>query len=262
MQDRIAILMSPNEKGTSRATKLAKTIADDPRFMLPDFEDIPVDLRFSHKPGYGEYGPPKVVFREPENILNVELKTASDLVASVLNGHLAAQVLMLQAVQEPACIVTIGSIDEAYESVATVTTRGHRGHGRIEQDKARVRAFCADSYALGIPVFFWSEKHWAKWLLSHAANMLLGGSVLYHLPKADPLAIPEAALCMGRGIGPATAKAIMQEYGSISNLTTASLEDLAEVRQDARRIGPKKAEAVIRLLHGEIPNERSLKVKL
>ena len=46
-----------------------------------------------------------------------------------------------------------------------------------------------------------------------------------------------ASLCMAKGIGEVTASALMAEYGSISNLCTASLEDLSNFRIDNQRYG-------------------------
>jgi hypothetical protein len=40
--------------------------------------------------------------------LNVELKEPADLAASVLNGHLARQVVAMQGSKKPGCIVCLG----------------------------------------------------------------------------------------------------------------------------------------------------------
>jgi ERCC4-type nuclease len=82
-----------------------------------------------------------------------------------------------------------------------------------------------------------------------------------YIPRPADNERAATALCMARSVGEKTAFALMADYGSIANLCTASLDDLADFRQDGRRIGQKKAEAIIKLLHSKVLSRNDPHIK-
>jgi hypothetical protein len=242
MRQIISVRIDSNEKSSQRADDLIAAIKGGTAFRFDGFSEIPVDVRFELRDedpiGVG-------LCNISVQALNVELKEPADLAASVLNGHLAQQVVAMQGSKEPGCIVCLGSVLEACGSVPRLTRRGYRGRDRIEADKGRMRAFCADSWAWNIPVFFWDDQP-MQWLLSHAYNMLQGGDVLSHLPKGSKNVSAAAMLCVIPTIGPSTATAMLEGLGPFQQLPWPGVvqADIQEVRSSARRIGPAKARKV------------------
>lgn len=262
MSEPIQVFISPNErpdpkeKKESRATKLAKAIADDPRFLMPEFKEIDADVRFEGRQSglsalFGDNG--------RKDAQNVELKEASDYVQSALgkDGHLFQQILTLRESGDPCLILVLGGDAEVSDAIKASLTTRYRGQElafNISSYESRLIDFESQAEALGCPVRRWKSQPWKR-LLSLAHKTLTGASLMGYIPRPAENERAATALCMARSVGEKTAFALMGEYGSIANLCTASLEDLASFKQDGRRIGPKKAEAVIRLLHGEIPGK-------
>ncbi len=265
MQEGIAAYISPNERGSDRAKHLALAISEDNRFMLPEFKEIEVDVQFSLNRGWGEYGPPKVVFQEPIDYFNVELKECSDYVQSALgkDGHLYQQVLSMRESGHPGMVVVLGGDNQVSEAI--IESLQTRYHGKdlgfqISSYESRLRDFEGQCFALGIPVMRWQTGQYKR-LLSVAHKTLTGASLMSYKPRPADNERQAVALCMAKNIGEKTAVALMAEYGSIANLCTASLEDLATFKQDGRRIGMSKAESLIRLMHGELPGKHDIHIR-
>jgi hypothetical protein len=242
MRQIISVRIDSNEKSSQRADDLIAAIKGSTAFRFDGFSEIPVDVRFELRDEDPIGGG---LWNISAQALNVELKEPADLAASVLNGHLARQVVAMQGSKEPGCIVCLGSVRDACGSVPRLTRRGYRGRDRVETDKGRIRAFCADSWAWNIPVFFWNDLP-MQWLLSHAYNMLQGGDILSHLPKGSRNAGAAAMLCAIPTIGPSTATAMLDMLGPFQQLPWPGViqMDIQEVRSGARRIGPAKARKI------------------
>lgn len=225
MADRISVSIDGNERSSDRAYNLVRAIDKDHRFEFKGFDSLPVDVRFEI----------------PNFALNMELKEPADLASSVLSGHLTKQVIAMHDCFEPGCIVCLGTVEQALKSISKINQRGRKKRESIEQDKARVRSFCADSYAWNIPVFFWDYQP-MLWLLSHAYNALLEGDVMSHLPKGNTKAVPVAMLSAIPSIGSVTARAILDSLGPFQRLPwpEVKLEDIQEIKN----IGPARARKV------------------
>jgi ERCC4-type nuclease len=91
-------------------------------------------------------------------------------------------------------------------------------------------------------------------------KVLTGGSISGYIPRPKDFERQSFALSMARNIGPKISNALMIEYGSIANLSRASLEELASFQIDGRKIGQSKAESLMRLLHGEMPGKHDIHV--
>jgi hypothetical protein len=264
MPERIAVYMSPNERGSDRARKLALAINDDPRFSLPDFREIDVDLQFSFNHGWGEHGAPKVVFQEPIDYFNVELKETSDYVSSALgkDGHLYQQVLSMREAGHPAMIVVLGGDSQVSDAIMSALKTRYHGKElgfQIGSYESRLRDFEGQCFALGMPIMRWQTGQYKR-LLSVAHKVLCGASLMSYKPRPADNERQTVALCMAKHIGEKTASALITEYGSIANLCTASLEDLAAFKQNGRKIGMSKAESVVRLIHGELPGKHDIRI--
>jgi len=217
MQERIAVSISPNERGSDRAKHLALAISEDNRFMMPEFKEIEVDVQFSLNRGWGEYGPPKVVFQEPIDYFNVELKECSDYVQSALgkDGHLYQQVLTMREAGHPAMILVLGDDTDVNMAVKDSLVTRYRGKElayELASYSSRLYDFEAQAYSLGIPVMRWKASPWKR-LLSHAHKILMGGDLLGYRPRP---AMGERELCAAatlfKGIGPEIMKHVLSEY--------------------------------------------------
>jgi len=255
MSEPIHVFISPNErpdpkeKKESRATKLAKAIADDPRFLIPSFEEIEADVKFSWR----------------NNIFYAEFKEVLDYIQSALgkDGHLFQQILALRELGHKCMILVLGGDAEVSEAIkASLQTRysGQELAFNIASYESRLIDFESQAETLGCPVRRWKSQPWKR-LLSLAHKTLTGASLMGYIPRPADNERAATALCMARSVGEKTAFALMADYGSIANLCTASLEDLASFRQDGRKIGQKKAEAIIKLLHSEVPSRNDPHIK-
>jgi hypothetical protein len=107
MRQIISVRIDSNEKSSQRADDLIAATKGNPAFRFDGFSEIPVDVRFELRDEDPIGGG---LCNISVQALNVELKEPADLAASVLNGHLAQQVVAMQGSKEPGCIVCLGSV--------------------------------------------------------------------------------------------------------------------------------------------------------
>ena len=232
----IRVLMDSNEQNSDRATEIQNAVtrySDD--FAWEGYSEIPVDLRFQDL--------------DTRRYISVELKTASDLVSSVLSGHLARQVIMLHDSGEPGFIVCTGSKKEVLGSVQPIKDGKYRGKEQIFKDFGRIEEFCADAYSNGYPVFFW-DVNWAKQTLKCVKSFISQPSICKHIPKPKNMLVPVAMLCMIPGVGAATAEELIRRYSCIELLCSVTQETLAETKVNGKKLG-KKADVIWRALNDE-----------
>ena len=281
MSEHIQCFMAAGEG--EREKGIRRALAGDGRFALIEIRsDLPVDLQFiGGKQKYEILGEPICDYK----VFNVELKICQDFVSSVLSGHLYNQVLSCREYGSPACVVILGDIGSIYAAIEESSEKrfvelpnGKKKIKMLNDDEkkqanattlARCKSFRKRSMLNGIPVFhrgddsgFFDREDQFKDILELAHDYLTDGSMMGFRQRPADHEREATALCMAKGIGEKTAKAILADYGSISNLCTASLEDLCEFKQDGRRIGQRKAEAIIKLLHSEIPNRNDPHIKV
>jgi ERCC4-type nuclease len=212
----IEVRIDTNERGTSRAEALEKAVLADKRFTFLGYSELIVDIEFRKLLGWGEYGEPKIVFHEPEIILNIELKEVDDYIRSILTGHLYSQVLTLrEAKWSSAIILVLGSDEDLNLAVKNASTgrKKSRSTGEmIATYQHLVQDFEANSYALGIPCIRFKSSPWTR-LLSHADKILNGGNLLTHRPKPAGNERQIAATCMlFEGIGPKKANELLKKF--------------------------------------------------
>jgi hypothetical protein len=202
----------------ARAKKLATAVMEDIRFEpLEVNSEIPVDVQFSINPGWGEYGKPKVVFQEPINIFNVELKECSDYIASALgkDGHLYQQVLSMRESGHPGVVAVLGDdsdINDVIKASLVTRYRGQELGYQIASYNDRLFDFEANSHALGVPVFRLKSSPWKR-ILSIAHKVLTGGSLIGHAGHpADGERVMAAANLLLRGFGPKLLSPFLEEY--------------------------------------------------
>jgi hypothetical protein len=278
MNEKIQVLMSHNEKGSGRDTALARAIAEDTRFSLPEFSsEINVDLKFVGEPRH--IGHDLMGEEYCENVFQAELKLPSDYVSTVLgnDGHGAMQYLDMAEAGHRCMFLVLGSDWEVSRAIEeSLIGAGYKGSELAFQKldyENRIRNFEAQAFGLYAPVFRWSidkrklpdeNLRWPdpyKRLLSAAHKVLTGASMAGYGPRPKDHERQIFSICVARNIGPKIGTALMADYGSIANLCSASLNDLAEFRIDGRRIGPAKATSLVMLLHGEIPGKMDIHIK-
>lgn len=231
----IRVLMDSNEQISPRAKELQDAIARYPDvFTWEGYAEIPVDIRFQDLDS-GRY-------------ISVELKTAQDLVSSVLSGHLAQQVIMLHDSGEPGFIVCTGSSKDILGAVSPIADGKYRGKDKIFKDFGRIEEFCADAYGNQYPVFTW-DQNWAKQTLKHVRSFFQHPSICKHIPKPKNMLVPVAMLCMIPGVGASTAETLISQYSTIEDICALTPESLAETKVNGKKIG-KKAEAIWKALNG------------
>ncbi len=246
---KINVLMSGNERGSGRDTKLAKAISEDVRFNLPDFDsEIPCDVQFSISqlqewPIDRDFD--GKLWREPEivnKIFNCEFKECSDYIQSALGkeGHLFMQHLAMRESGHAAMVLVLGGDDEVSAAIRTSLVTRYRGQElayQIANYEARLQDFEAQSFAMGIPVMRWKARPFSR-LLSHAAKVLLDGNLMDYRPRpADGERELVAACCLTRGIGPETWRNVLAEY----KLQLLPRKDPAKPIEEIAGVGPKRA---------------------
>ena len=248
MNQKIQVLISPNEKKSSRATGLAKAIAEDIRFSLPEFQDIKTDLQFRIDEPDGS-APVAVCFddrtgeeySEPSawisRIFNVELKEPADYVSSVLgtSGHAAMQYL-----DQANMFLVLGSDTDVSQAIKQSLQTRYRGSElafQISSYEKRLQDFEANAWALGCPVARWKASPYPR-VLSTAHKILTGGSLAGYgpRPKENEREV-FAANCLFRGIGAETLAGVLQDY------RVALVPRVAGARpvEELPGIGPKRA---------------------
>ncbi|MCK9568685.1 hypothetical protein M0R72_07075 [Candidatus Pacearchaeota archaeon] len=248
MQERIAVYISPNERGSDRAKHLALAIYEDNRFMLPSFREIGVDLQFSivEHVGHDLLGEEYC-----DKILNIELKEPNDFVQSVLSGHLQEQVLSCREAGQDACVVILGGSDEIYAAIKDSATgrgvkRSEIGHV-IASVHARCKSFRKRSMLNGVPVFhagddsgFFDSEDQFKDILELAHDYLTDGDMMGFRQRpagGERELLAAAILFHGDKIGPGVLKPVMEQY----ELCLLPRGEFAEQPCDIKGIGPKRA---------------------
>ena len=253
-----------NSKKRHRMTDLGLAIEADHRFEFIGYDSLDVDLEFTGEPIHHGHDLMGEVYSE--NKFNVELKECNDYVQSALSpsGHLYQQVLSLREAGQPCMVLVLGGDYQVTKAVKASLYGRYKGDEldyQIESYDDRLRDFEANAIALGAPVFRWETNQFER-LLSTAHKALTGGNLYGYGPRPADGEREITALCMAKGIGPKTAAAIYSDYGSIANLCTATMDDLTIFKQDGRKIGQAKAEAICRLLHGgNLPNKNDIHMR-
>ena len=220
MQEKIAVYISPNERGSDRAKHLALAISEDNRFMLPVFKEIDVDLQFL-SPGI-KWAPEKplsapIIDYSRSNIFNVELKEPADYVSSALgkDGHLYNQILTMREAGHPCCIIVLGSDDDVSNACKEALRTRYRGQELSFQLGSyidRIIDFEARCEALWCPVRRWKSQPWRR-LLSTAHKVLMGADLYGYRPRpAENEREICAAATLFKGIGPEIMKNVLSQY--------------------------------------------------
>lgn len=201
-----------------------------------------------------------------KKILNIELKTPADFVASVLNGHLAEQALSIRESGYNGCVVILGSLDDIYEAIkdASKLRAGKclRGSGlsqAISGNHLRCKSFRKRSFLNGIPIFYVGDDSgffdhaeeddkgnkigvW-KDILELAHDYLLDGDMLgfgQRPANGEREILAASILFHGDGIGPGVLKPVMKEY----RLALLPKGEYARQPLDMDGIGPKRAKLI------------------
>ena len=240
---KILIHMDSNERGSPRATFLAKAVGGNPDYELSGFAELPVDVRLS----YGQQA------------VNVELKEIPDFWASKGSGHLGQQLIEMVAQGQPAFVAVFGSLSEALAGVPTMKAADNpsgfrkaqtRSEMDIETDRNTARAFCADAAAVGVPVHFLSSDRVLSfiWLLSYAKHILTGPNLSSWLPRFPVEPRGYACLCAVPGIGDVAARGLLLAYGGvgqIANEAKLNPDGLARCQIGGKALGKAKAQKLI-----------------
>lgn len=171
----------------------------------------------------------------------IEYKLVPDFVDSILDGRLLAQLKALR--QYPRPIIIIEGTQDLY-AMRRVNPQAIRG----------MLATIAVSY--NIPILRTAGPHdTAGLLLAMAKREQLGGQDFqYH--SAKPLTddeVQEYVIAAFPGIGSQLAKPLLEEFGSIKNITNASEDELKKVPL----IGEKKAKRIRELSEREYQSEKN-----
>ena len=205
----ITPVVSANEG--DRVKQLESALVGDKRFQpLQVSSDLPADLRFECA----------------GRCLNVELKLPSDLVQSIMSGHLYEQTLSIREAGEDGCIVVLGDLDSIYKALRdSAIGRGIKkseiSHV-VASTHARYQSFKKRSLLNGIPMFYRGDDsgffdgpdQW-KDILELAADCLTGGDMLgFRMRPADGERELAAAsmLFHGDGIGPGVLRPVLEQY--------------------------------------------------
>ena len=240
---KILIHMDSNERGSPRATFLAKAVGGNPDYELSGFAELPVDVRLS----YGQQA------------VNVELKEIPDFWASKGSGHLGQQLIEMVAAGSPSFVAVFGSLQEAMAGVPKVKSSGNpsgmrkaqvRSQCDIQADLSTARAFCADAAAVGVPVHFLSSNHQQSfsWILSYAKHILTGANMASWLPRMPVEPRGYAVLCSIAGIGDVAARGLLATYGGvgqIANEAKLNPDGLARCQIGGKALGKAKAQKLI-----------------
>ena len=231
MNEKITVLMSPNEKKSSRATGLARAIAEDNRFSLPDFQDIKTDLQFLYESNIGL------------RVFNAELKEPSDYVSTVLgaNGHGAMQYLDMAEAGHRCMFLVLGSdadVSQAIKDSLKTRYRGSELAFQIASYEKRLIHFESLCEELKAPVERWKAMPYTR-LLSRVHTILTGKTSMAGYgprPKENEREV-FAANCLFRGIGAETLAGVLKDY------RVALVPRVAGARpvEELPGIGPKRA---------------------
>jgi ERCC4-type nuclease len=122
-----------------------------------------------------------------------------------------------------------------------------------------IRGVCLAVADLGVTIIRTEDvEDTAEWLLRLAMRRQHGAvrdrAVYAQRPKSRAVSPPEAALACAPGVSVATARAVLNRFGSVREVGEASLEDL----QALPGVGIKRAEAIAALIRGQGTNANPL----
>ncbi len=256
MNQKIQCLISHNEKKSNRATGLAKAIAEDTRFELPEYQDINVDLQFSIKnPTWIEVNGELVDL--PRICFNVEMKECPDYISSTLgpDGHIALQYLDMAEAGHRCLFLVLGSDWEVsraiYDSLRGAGCQGSELAFKVSDYENRLRDFEAQCFGLYAPVVRWAidkrklDDESLRWpgpykrLLSHVHKTLTGPSMAGYYPRPQENERElVSANCLIRGIGDKTWANVLREY----RIALVPRAEYAKPIEEIKGVGPKRAE--------------------
>lgn len=244
--NRISVFIAAGE---GRAEKIIAQIEKDKaqRFEFAGYSsEIPGDIQFVNPEREGL----AALFGQASTF-NVELKDFtgkgdenSDLMGSILNGHLYQQTLQLRRAGYPCAIVVLGDEKDLENSILnSVCSRGKRGDVATDlmiSYQNMVFDFEANCRGQNIGVW-WLKKVPFKRLLSNVYHILTEADLSGYAPK--PLAGEEQSVGLsilaGDGIGKAKADSILEHFRiSMQPRHPDCFLD------DCNGIGPKLAQSV------------------
>lgn len=221
---------------------------DDLEHIVTD-QVIPADLRFE--------GPGKVP-------LNIEIKVAKydraggDLMSSLMNGHLAQQLIAVPP-DEMCAVVVWGSGLDVFNSI----DRTRLAASDVKRNWARYQEFKIEMWSkYNIPVMeipeLWglkSEKqiqHPAKEMIKMGISYFRGGGIIQYLNKNDGMEVGAGIIARVPTVGQETAAGLVSFYGDAGHVVAAARHprELGEIKINGRKIG-KKAEAISKAFWGE-----------
>ena len=227
---KIEVMVDSNEAQWDRVAELEKAVAArSEQYTWRGVEELPVDLRFREQPTH--------------RTISVELKTPEDMVNSVLNGHLAMQMISLREAGEPGFIVVIGSMKDTLAAIPKYTTAGRRTQPEVYSIMGQIRHFTGAAYADGYPTFF-LDFGWPQQVLNNVDAFFKVPTVLPYLQKNKQSLTGAAMLCMVPGVGATIAQGLIDSFGSLKAVMNASEADIAATVINGRKIG-KKATAIV-----------------
>lgn len=163
----------------------------------------------------------------------VERKSNSDFAASIMDGRLFSQVKLMQAEQQTVVLLIEGDVHATNSAIADESLHGAlswllTGEG--------VRLVYSRSTADSAGLIFRMALH-----LSHG----LGYEIPLRVAKPKDMPVLAQYLVEGLpGVGPGRARALVEHFGSVRALMSATEQDMAR----APGIGPKTAARIIELL--------------
>jgi len=196
--------------------------------------------------------PGDVQFRAGDKILNLELKDFtgkggenSDLIGSILNGHLLFQTYKLRKGGNPCAIVVLGSEDDMKNAcMKSAYSRGKKGDAATDlmiTHENMVWDFEANCRGQNIG-FWWMKSIPFKRILSNVHKILTDADLSRYAPK--PMEGEEKAVALsilaGDGIGPVKAKNILQKFDLCLMVKDGCMAEL----EDCDGIGPKLASQI------------------
>jgi len=241
MTEKIQVLMSHNEKGSGRDTAIARAIAEDTRFSLPEFADINVDLKFIGEPRH--IGHDLMGEEYCENVFQSELKLPADYVSTVLgnSGHGAMQYLDMAEAGHRCMFLVLGSDEDVSKAIYDSLKARYRGKElgyQISSYEKRLQDFEAQCEALAAPVRRWKASPYSR-LLSTVHKVLTGASLAGYGPRPkDHERELIAANCLFRGMGPEILSTVLDDY----RIALVPRKAYARPVEEMPKIGPKRAE--------------------
>jgi hypothetical protein len=151
--------------------------------------------------------------------LNIELKDFtgegnSDYLSSILSGHLWEQCLAAREIGEPFVIVVLGDDKDIAEACKKAASRTHRlDVDKMLQYHTIVDGFEANCLGVGIQVWRLKTDPYAR-MLQRVRKILEGGDLSGFAPSPpeDERQKVGLSILAGRGIGPAKAGAILENF--------------------------------------------------